>query len=89
MSSGANDATTCSAGPGTAAVTSPRTRAHRRKAVIAGAPALPPAAPNAPPTTKDVTEVPFISRRRARSLCQCQRRAGPIEVERGNDRRIR
>ncbi len=61
ISSGANDATTGSAGAGTAAVTSPAPARIAARAAMAGAPALPPAVPNVPPTTSTWPKLPLLA----------------------------
>src|SRR5580658_2507466 len=68
MSSGAMADTTGMAGAGTAAVTSPAPTRMAASDVMAGAPALPPADPNVPPTTRTWPKLPLLTAA-ARGAC--------------------
>ena len=61
ISSGAKLDTNASAGAGTAAVTSPAPARSAARELITGAPALPPAEPNDPPTTSTWPNLPLLA----------------------------
>ena len=85
ISSGATAATSGSAGAGTAAVTRPAPARKAARAAMAGAPDFPPARAEATRQPRARGRSCLCWPPRRGGLCKRERRACPVEFERGND----